>query len=234
MDAPVAPEARIRWLSLQNPERFGANFWPQPYEQCAKVLREMGDTSGAQLILIEKERLQRKAIRRHADPALRPLLWVRDTLLSITIRYGHRPIYAVLWLIGLWLLSTIAFGALYESGAFMPNSTTILRSSEWLRCAEPPQAGQPVATLVAVPGESQRDCFLRQPEAQSYPRFFAPVYALDALVPIVDLDQESLWRPDETKPWGEVGQAFLWAQIALGWAFTFLAVAGFSGLVKSK
>ena len=234
MDSPVAPEARIKWLSLQNPKRFGADFWPQPYEQCAKVLREMGDAGGAQLILIEKERLQRKAMRGRATPAMRALLWIRDAVLSATIRYGHRPIYAVLWLIGLWLLGTVVFGMLYQSSAFMPNSVTVLRSSEWLRCAGPAQADQPADGPAALPGESQMDCFLRQPEAQSYPRFFAPIYALDTLVPIIDLDVASFWRPDETKPWGQFGQDYLWAQIVLGWAFTFLAVAGFSGLVKSK
>ena len=116
----------------------------------------------------------------------------------------------------------------------MPNSVTVLRSSEWLRCAGPPQSGQPAGSLVALVGESQLNCFLRQPEAQSYPRFYAPIYAIDALLPIIDLDVQSFWRPDETKPWGELGQAYLWAQIVVGWAFTFLAVAGFSGLVKSK
>ena len=228
MDAPVAAEARIKWLALQNPRRFSADFWPQPYEQCASVLREMGDVGGAQLILIEKEKLQRKAQRDRAAPAIRPLLWLRDTVLSVTIRYGHRPILAVLWLIGFWLLGTIVFAGLYQASAFMPNSITVFRSAEWTGCANPAVAS------IALPGESQLNCFLRQPEAQSYPRFVAPIYALDALVPIIDLDVQSFWRPDETKPWGEAGQAYLWFQVVVGWALSFLAVAGFSGLVKSR
>lgn len=227
MDAPVSAEARIKWLGLQNPGRFGADFWPQPYEQCAKVLREMGDVGGAQQVLIEKEKLQRQARRKRAGPAMRPLLWIRDAVLSVTIRYGHRPILAVMWLVAFWFVGTIVFGALYQWGAFMPNSVTVLRSTEWMHCSS-------ASPSLALPGENQRDCFLRQPEAQSYPRFSAPIYALDALVPIIDLDVQSFWRPDETKPGGEAGQIYLWFQVVVGWALSFLAVAGFSGLVKSR
>jgi hypothetical protein len=228
MDAPVSAEARIKWLGLQDAKRFGADFWPQPYEQCAKVLREMGDVSGAQLILIEKEKLQRRAARQRAAAALRPLLWLRDAVLGLTIRYGHRPILAVVWLLGFWLVGTAVFGGLYQVGSFMPNSVTVLRSAEWMHC-DGPGTGS-----LALPGENQRDCFLRQPEAQSYPRFYAPLYALDSLVPIIDLDVQGFWRPDEGKPWGELGQAYLWFQVIVGWALSFLAVAGFSGLVKSR
>lgn len=38
----------------------GRDFQPQPYQQLAKVLREMGHEDDARIILMEKERLQRK------------------------------------------------------------------------------------------------------------------------------------------------------------------------------
>ena len=60
---PVDAKARLDWLGRQEPARFGVEFWPQPYEQCAKVLREMGHGGEARKVLIEKERLQRAAAR---------------------------------------------------------------------------------------------------------------------------------------------------------------------------
>lgn len=55
----VDAASRLRWLGLQEPGRWGVDFWPQPYEQCAKVLREMGHPEDATRVLIEKEGLQR-------------------------------------------------------------------------------------------------------------------------------------------------------------------------------
>jgi hypothetical protein len=86
----------------------------------------------------------------------------------------------------------------------------------------------------ALPHETQLECFLRQPETRSYPRFSAAVYALDTLLPVVSLGMDDYWSPDETKRWGALGRVYVWCQILIGWALTFLAVAGFSGLVKTK
>jgi hypothetical protein len=58
---------------------------------------------------------------------------------------------------------------------------------------------------------------------------------------VVELEMQEHWIPDEPQsdglPWHErIGvwtRAYLWLHIALGWALSLLAVAGFSGLVKS-
>ncbi len=39
---PADAESRLDWLSRQTPDRWKADFWPQPYEQLSMVLREMG------------------------------------------------------------------------------------------------------------------------------------------------------------------------------------------------
>ena len=59
----VSGAERIRWLDLQTPERFGAEFWPQPWEHCARVLREMGHGEDARQVLIAKEERQRRVKR---------------------------------------------------------------------------------------------------------------------------------------------------------------------------
>lgn len=60
----VSGAERIRWLNLVRPQELGYDFWPQPYEECARALREAGHGNDARDILIEKEKLQRAA-RRH-------------------------------------------------------------------------------------------------------------------------------------------------------------------------
>ncbi|MDV7143243.1 hypothetical protein R3X27_11175 [Tropicimonas sp. TH_r6] len=87
---------------------------------------------------------------------------------------------------------------------------------------------------LAEPGESQLDCFQRQPEAKRYPQFNPLVYSADTLLPVVALEMQEFWIPDEKAGnWGCSARWFLWAQILAGWALSLLAVAGFSGLIKS-
>ena len=61
-----ARRERLDWLSRQTPERWGEDFWPQPYEQLAHVLGEMGHDEDKRRVLIEKERLARRARRERA------------------------------------------------------------------------------------------------------------------------------------------------------------------------
>ncbi|TCP41713.1 hypothetical protein [Rhodovulum marinum] len=251
---PVDAAARIRWLSLQDESRWGAEFWPQPWEQCARVLREMGHGAEARAILIEKERRQRAArrdrvtrrlararadrdraapvagVRPHTDRVIG--LWLKlaflrlwDAILGGVVGYGRRPQSAATWAMGFFLTGWIVFANSAGFGEIKPNAPMILRQAEWTRCAE----GQ--ATAAAYP--HQVACFLDQPEAAAYPRFNAFIYSIDTLVPVVSLEMQSYWVPDESKPRGRWARAYLWLHIGAGWALSLLAVAGFSGLIKT-
>jgi hypothetical protein len=237
--AAVSAKARLRWIRLQYATNCPTEFFPQPFEQCALVLRDMGHADDARVILIEKERLQRRAERLRARPPLRQAMWLRDCLIGGTIRYGHAPILALAWLLAFWVLGTAVSGFAYQQHAFKPG-ISLLRRPEWVACAGTDKQSWSAASVRdrmvgrALPAESQLDCFLRQPEAQSYPRFNAAVYALDTLLPVVSLQMDDYWSPDETRRWGYVTQVYQWFQVLIGWALTFLTVAGFSGLVKAK
>ncbi|WP_296761947.1 hypothetical protein [Sediminimonas sp.] len=250
---------RIRWLDLQAPARFGKDFWPQPWEHCAHVLREMGHAEDARAVLIAKEERQRRGpraqaagnlskirrriakVERDADPndiearlAARSglvgawlelaFLRLRDWLLAALIAYGHRPLQALGWLAGMWLLGAVLFGVAYGDGGFKPNNAFILRSAEWAQCAD---GGDRWAGH-----SSTLDCYLDQPEAAGYPAFNAPLYSLDTLVPVVDLEVQDYWVPDgAVAAWA---RAYLWVHIAMGWFLALLAVAGFSGLIDTR
>jgi hypothetical protein len=257
--APVDAESRIDWLARQDPARFGEDFWPQPWEQCAKVLREMGHRADARAILIEKERRQRAAERGKLRAQLRntappgtlaittraPLIgggvrlaaqaaW--DGTLGAVLGYGHDMKRVLIWLGAAWLLGVLVFAIAFAQGAMKPNNAFILRSVEWAGCADDyvQKPGAP-ETRRAPDHATQLACFQAQPEAAGYPRFNPWVYSADTLLPVVNLELQGYWVPDAAAaaPIGAAARAFLWLQILAGWALSLLAVAGFSGLVRS-
>lgn len=223
-------KSRLDWLARQQPQRYGADFWPDPYEHCARVLREMGHGSEARTILIEKERLQRKArrerLRRAGQAPFAGILVLTDALLGMTTRYGRQPLWAFAWLVFMWLLGTAAFDTVHRLGEIKPNLPQIQRAAEWVDCADGGPRRQDAH-------RHQLACFQAQTEARSYPGFNAAFYAADTLFPVVSLDVQSYWIPDDRKPFGRYARWYLWAHILTGWALTLLAVAGFSGLIKT-
>lgn len=237
---PVDAATRLDWLARQDAARWGEDFWPQPYEQLAKVLQEMGHGEDARAVLIEKDRLQRKARRtREKRHLARAALWAWDGLLGITVRYGRQPLLAFVWLALFWAIGVAMFAAVEAHQAFKPNIPLFLRSPEWTLCAAPTTERRfmaatqtPVAGL-AAPGQSQLACFRAQTEAASYPKLNFWMYSLDTLLPVLEIGQNESWTPDPTTAWGYAGKTYLYAHITLGWVFSLLAVAGFSGLVKA-
>ncbi|MEM6680301.1 MAG: hypothetical protein AAF675_20750, partial [Pseudomonadota bacterium] len=94
--------------------------------------------------------------------------------------------------------------------------------------------GAAVKTTGLRGDERVLDCFARQAEGASYPGFSALAYSADTLLPIVALHQEAHWTPNPATSTGWWGRWYLWFHIFAGWALSLLAVAGFSGLVKSE
>ena len=241
LSGPTDAASRLDWLSRQNPGRWGEDFWPQPYEHLAAVLEETGHGDEARRVLIAKERLQRRARRRRARPApWRAVLWVKDGLLKLTVGYGRRPLLAALWLLVFWLAGGVVYSAAQWQDALRPNVPVVLRSPEWVLCGLPAGAqltltstGQ-IRPALAAPGESQLDCYLRQPEAASYPKYNPWMHALDATLPALDTGQAESWAPDVRHPMGYAAKTYGYVLTVVGWALSLLAVAGFSGLVRSR
>ena len=101
-------DKRLNWLALQ-PQ---SPFYPRPYIQLAKVLRESGDDNGAKRVLIEMEDRARK--NGAWAPIIRPLLrW--------TIGYGYDPLRAFWWAAGLSGLGWIIYRRSYLAGSISPS-----------------------------------------------------------------------------------------------------------------
>jgi hypothetical protein len=237
---PVDARSRLDWLARQIPQAW-PDFQPQPYEHLAGVLREMGHQDDARAVLVEKERLQRLARRqRTKSPVSRLAYFLSDWILALTVRYGHQPLYAFIWLFCFWAAGALVFGAALYEGALQPNTPVMLRSLEWTMCAVEvdktrfmPSLGEALPGRAAV-GQTQFACFLEQPEAQSYPPFHPWVYSLDTLLPVTSLGQREFWRPSPDTGIGSLALNYYYLQSVIGWSLSLLAVAGFSGIVKSR
>lgn len=246
VSAPTDAQSRLDWLS-RIPTKPG-EFWPDPYEHCAKVLREMGHGADATVILIEKERLQRKARRervamdldaaRRDRDAAEPMAGVRphtdrvigqwwhllalrvwDGILAAVVGYGRKPQNAAIWGLGMLILGWLVFAHAAGHGAIKPNLPQVQLHPAWVDCAGA--------------AEGQLACFLTSDSAAAYPRFNAFIYSADTLIPVVSLEMQSYWIPDDFTDRGWLVRLYLWFHIAMGWALTLLAVAGFSGLIKT-
>jgi len=240
IDGPVDAESRLDWLARQAPRRWGEDFWPQPYEQLASVFREMGHGEDSSSVLVIKERLQRRARRARTENRVwRAVLFVADGVLGITLGYGRRPLFALVWLTFFWLAGVAVFAHAEHEGAVMPNSAVVLRAPEWTLCGIEQGEQRPLVATgasqgLAAPGQNQLACFRQRWEASSYPAFSPWMYSLDTLLPVLDMGQRSFWRPNPAKPGGRLAINYFYFQSVVGWALSLLAVAGFSGLVKSS
>ena len=226
---PITAKQRIAWLSLQARDPF----YPQPWEQCANVLREMGHAEDARDLLIHKEMLQRKDTRRQLRQTghrLRAALSsAADRLLRRLVAYGHKPFRALSWMLLLWVIGVGVFDQAASRDALRPNTPVVLRAPEWANCA--PDTGP-----LWQASETQRACFHRQPAGADYPVFNRYVYSADTLIPLVSLEMQEYWMPNDTSdhPIGTIASWYLVFQIFAGWALSLLAVAGFTGMIRSS
>ena len=192
-------------------------------------------------MLIEKERLARRARRgRAGSSAMRLALLVKDAAMGLTTGYGRLPLLAVVWMVVIWVAGAAFYAHLDRTDAMRPNSPVVLRSPEWVLCATTqddkvflPSLGTERAGL-AEPGEAQLACYRRQPEASAYPKFNALMLSADAIIPGSGSGQGAYWSPDTRTPAGYSGKWFMYFQGIAGLALGLLAVAGFSGIVKSN
>ena len=95
--APWQARDRLRWLSLL------PGFWPQPYEQLVRVLREMGQEQDAREVAIAKQ----VQVRKRGSPGFWG--WARSLFLGFTIAHGYKGGRAFAWLVLVWLLGTGMF-----------------------------------------------------------------------------------------------------------------------------
>ena len=68
---------------------------------------------------------------------------------------------------------------------------------------------------------------------RNYPCFSPVGYAIDTVIPIVNVHQADYWGPNASAQFGWFFVYASWAGIVLGWALATLTVAGYTNLVRN-
>ena len=227
---------RRAWL--KNGSHFDAKFFPQPYSQYAKFLRDVGHDIDARIILEEREALLRIERRRRAlDPkesnGMNDLelfltrLWARidrfllDPAVKWVIGYGHAPFRALGTLVLLITLCAIPATMAYRQGDFAPNSAIVQESAAWEGVQKTPN---PAKAWAAKEGKGR-----------DWETFSTFAYAADVVIPIIDFGQTDAWAPSTTRGWW--GCHLWWSRwvfTVLGWIITALGAAAIAGIIRRE
>ena len=242
LSSGLSLDERLRWLHLQTAKEptFGRrllhgllygghrlswrqedwpDFRPQPYQQLAKVLREIGDNGGAKRILIDMEDSRRKYGN------LNFAAWFWRWLLKGVIGYGYRPGYALIWaflFIGLgWVLTS------YNANLFTPTEREAYQHTEF--STDPIAVTAPayyppfsplvysIDTFLPIINLGQKDHWMPNIHRCHRVRLFGGW---------------PLHRPIDRIATGQQLRLWLWIHIALGWLLTTLFVAGLTPIIR--
>ena len=126
-------------------------------------------------------------------------------LLDVTIRYGYETWRALMLLAAVYLIVLTVF----LIGQHQPTIVV---------------PAQSVAGLHPVP--TAMNC------TKGYPCFYPAGYAIDTVIPLINVGQGGYWRPNASAGYGWFFVVVSWAGIAAGWALATLIVAGYTGLAR--
>lgn len=221
--APMDVVTRLDWLSRQNPQDYGQDFWLQPYSQLARLLSSTGHEGDAREVLVEKEKRQGmvslRLARRNGRWLRYAKIWIVDRFMRYVIGYGYRPHICLFWMAAILAASSLFFHKTYSAGDMTPAAAPILVSAGWQKAIEE----APVRTAQAWSSGAGQD----------YETFHPLAYSFDLFVPLVDLGQQSAWGPStERGPLGRIGWWLRWVLEIVGWVVTALAAAAVTGLVR--
>jgi hypothetical protein len=223
--APTDAPTRIAWLKSQEAQDLGPDFRPQPWEQCASVLKAMGHPNAARQVLIEKERMEQQADRHGKPGSLRRLSY---SLYGWLTAYGYWPINLLRLTIGLYLVATLAFW-IAANPRLQPGT-----GAHYIASAATPQPS-PDCVAQAPSIAAGREC---RPQVPGYGSFFAPAHVLETMLPISTLRRSPEWR---VRVEGEDGgllfpglvlQGFSWLVSLWGWLASILLILWLGKLIR--
>jgi cytoskeletal protein CcmA (bactofilin family) len=211
---------RHRNLRSGNPRTFVA----QPYEQLARVYRQAGRPADAREISIA----QRNDLRKFGE--LGRFRRMTSRLLDVTIRHGYKTSRAVVMLLAV-------FGVALGMATWAQHTTDILvpaKDPHYLVNMADLITAKPARHLSVDQVEALPDLPTAADCTKKYPCFSPLGYAIDITLPIIQTGQAETWHPNRAADWGWVMLVVSWTCTGLGWAFTTLAVAGYTGLVRKE
>jgi hypothetical protein len=127
-------------------------------------------------------------------------------LLDRSIQYGYQTWRAVLALVLLYGVAVAVFWMAQRHNLIVP----LMETSSG-------KQAPPVTSCIS-----------------SYPCFYPAGYAIDTVIPIINVHQAAYWGPNGHAAGGQALTVFTWVCTALGWALATLTVAGYTGLVRNS
>jgi hypothetical protein len=219
-NAATDARTRVEWLNRQPRQDLNEGFKPQPWEQCARVLRDSGHPNEAKAVLIAKEEARRRAGK--IPRVALPFHWLYGKFVG----YGHKPQRLVLLVGIVWLVC----GGGYWVGAnyrWHPYGTGYL--------IEPTSGAPSYACARRAEERAKLPDDVREVDYRSFAPF---LYSLDHQVPVINFGHRSEWRvvvadKDCNPLWlGQFLRALTWLQVSFGWAAAIMLGAAVGTLVK--
>lgn len=189
-----------------------------------------------------------------------------DYLQDIFVGYGFRPIQFLLWMPTFWILAATFYAYTIPAGIMAPTDALVYQSSaipaecrdDWIdfkpkfrvtddirRREMSEQLGLMTYDRDDHPVSADWPTICKASMPSEYTTFSPAVYALDLLLPIIDLRQEKDWAPRVTDErgnvvapivdgwgWGYVTRIIEWMFVLLGWFFSALLAGAVSGLIR--
>lgn len=228
----TSAKRRLVWVDKHS----STDFQPQPHQQLARIVGEMGHRFDRGRVLIALEHRLRAQTRKDMAaggaryaPAVR---WVRNafrmslhrmwsTLLDWLVGFGYRPQRAFYWGLGLILLTGLFSQFVWDAGDFAPSAGPILASGAW----------QAVATSGVENAAAEWSAV--GAAGQDYETFRAWIYAVDVVVPLVNLGQDAAWAPSTSRGVaGIVLHEVEWIVRLAGWVIAALGAGAVAGVIR--
>ncbi len=130
---------------------------------------------------------------------------IRRWVFGRLLGYGYRPWQAVSWLLGFWLVGLVLFQFGRQMDVMLPTQDKDL-------------------TIDTTSG--------RYIISDAYPKFVAPIYALDAFIPLINLHQVTYWLPVARNICGVIILAYFCFHIIFGWVLVSMFLVGLTGMLK--
>ncbi len=233
--APIDAQARKKWLKCQPAAHMSHDFKPQPFEQVIKVLKRWGtrrkrgvSPSRGRGFLFAGACPIRGAESTGIFARMPRFLW--ESTAGLLIGHGYKPLRILVIMAAVGVMFGFYYKLAAEKGIFAPRDAQVFTQPLFDKCRGRPGGWTTCAEVV--------------PAFAEYSQFNPWVYSFNVLLPVVDLYQEKYWVPMRKEvPFEAAGHAFVvpaWGTNALvltelvfGWVASLLAVAAFSGLVKT-
>ncbi|MFD1365108.1 translocation/assembly module TamB domain-containing protein [Actinoplanes sichuanensis] len=181
---------------------------PRAWEHLAAVLRTAGDVDGAESVLVAQRRRAR-ALRTGRRRFF-------DVLQDVTVRYGFRPQRA------LYLL--VALIAAVTAGLSLPGVQAQMRATDQNALVFTTSGAQPLPDEHLPPGACGNG------KVRCLSPFF---YAVDTVVPLIDLHQRSTWYPVAERD-GVLLEWLLNLCTILGWIASTVFAVSFTRLGRAS